>query len=85
MEGQGENDPLAATGEEDSPFDYCHLNSIEKDANGDYLVSWRVKGGRCWKTMLTANFLTPLALGSNSRQSCQNLWRRWQRHLANGW
>lgn len=27
---------------EDSPWDYFHINSIEKDPNGDYLVSARV-------------------------------------------
>lgn len=27
---------------ENSPWDYFHINSIEKDANGDYLVSGRV-------------------------------------------
>ncbi|EJT96609.1 hypothetical protein DACRYDRAFT_112558 [Dacryopinax primogenitus] len=25
----------------DNPFDYCHINSLDKDANGDYLVSLR--------------------------------------------
>lgn len=29
-------------GTEASPFDYFHINSVEKDANGDYLVSARV-------------------------------------------
>ncbi|KAF1360596.1 hypothetical protein EJ07DRAFT_115600 [Lizonia empirigonia] len=36
---------------EDSPWDYFHINSIEKDANGDYLVSGRVMD--CDQTRMT--------------------------------
>ncbi|KAF2496591.1 hypothetical protein BU16DRAFT_458891 [Lophium mytilinum] len=32
---------LSGTGSEGSPFDWFHINSVEKDANGDYLVSGR--------------------------------------------
>ena len=34
-------DGIAGTGTAGSPYDYFHLNSIDKDANGDYLVSSR--------------------------------------------
>ncbi len=31
---------IADVGTEAAPFDYFHINSVEKDANGDYLVSF---------------------------------------------
>ena len=31
----------AGTGAKDSPYDYFHLNAIDKDENGDYLISSR--------------------------------------------
>lgn len=33
---------IANVGTEAAPFDYFHINSVDKDANGDYLVSARV-------------------------------------------
>lgn len=30
---------IANVGTEAAPFDYFHINSVDKDANGDYLVS----------------------------------------------
>ncbi|KIW06096.1 uncharacterized protein PV09_03265 [Verruconis gallopava] len=33
---------LGSSGTLDSPFDYFHINSVEKDADGNYLVSARV-------------------------------------------
>jgi hypothetical protein len=33
---------LGSAGTEDAPFDYFHINSIEKDGDGNYLVSGRV-------------------------------------------
>ncbi|KAF2734421.1 hypothetical protein EJ04DRAFT_512544 [Polyplosphaeria fusca] len=33
---------LDDNGSEDSPFDYFHINSVDKDANGDYLISARL-------------------------------------------
>lgn len=32
---------IAGTGTSDAPYDYFHLNSVDKDANGDYLISSR--------------------------------------------
>ncbi|KAF1975127.1 hypothetical protein BU23DRAFT_634144 [Bimuria novae-zelandiae CBS 107.79] len=32
---------LSDAGNEDSPFAYFHMNSVEKDANGDYIISAR--------------------------------------------
>ncbi|MCJ1247225.1 hypothetical protein MMC30_004439 [Trapelia coarctata] len=34
-------DSIAGTGAADSPYDYFHLNSVDKDVNGDYLISSR--------------------------------------------